>query len=329
MHHRLVAAVGSVIAVSEVLSIDEMACELTGSWRNESVIRRLAGEVKATLREVGECLTCSIGIGPNRFLAKTASNMQKPDGLTVIHESDLPEMLFSLKLRDLNGIAKAMHARLERHGINTVEALCQAPREKLWQVWGGVEGERYYDRLRGIEPPVAPTRRGSIGHSHVLPPQLRYVGGAYAVLSKLTQKAVLHLRAEGCLAARLGVRVAWRQRSDWERVARFPPMQDTLGFLRILVGSLWAKRPPFGEPTKVSMVFSELTPDTEETLSLFTDGTHYPSLGSVFDRIRRKYANNALYFGGAFPAGAQAPMRISFTNIPDMALEQDGQSKRD
>lgn len=68
------------------------------------------------------------------------------------------------------------------------------------------------------------------------------------------------------------------------------------------------------------MVFSELTPDTEETLSLFTDGTHYPSLGSVFDRIRRKYANNALYFGGAFPAGAQAPMRISFTNIPDMAL---------
>ncbi|MBK6742295.1 MAG: DNA polymerase [Hydrogenophilales bacterium] len=322
MHHRLMAVVDSVIAVGEVLSIDEVACELTGSWQNESVVRRLAGEVKAKLREVGECLTCSIGIAPNRFLAKTASNMQKPDGLTVIHESDLPEILFPLKLRDLNGIAKAMHARLERHGITSVEALCRAPRERLRQVWGGVEGERFYDRLRGIEPPVAPTRRGSIGHSHVLPPQLRYVGGAYAVLSKLTQKAALRLRAEGCLAARLGVRVAWRQRGDWERVARFPPMQDTLGFLRILA-SLWAERPPYGEPTKVSMVFSELTPDTEETLSLFPDGTHTPGLDSVFDRIRRKYGNSALYFGGAFPAGAQAPMRISFTHIPDIALEGD------
>jgi DNA polymerase-4 len=327
MHHRLMAVVDSVIAVGEVLSIDEVACELTGSWRQEAVVRRLAGEVKAKLREVGECLTCSIGVGPNRFLAKTASNMQKPDGLTLIHESDLPDILFPLKLNDLNGIAKAMHARLERHGITTVEALCRAPREKLRQVWGGVEGERFYDRLRGIEPPVAPTRRGSIGHSHVLPPQLRYVGGAYAVLSKLTQKAAIRLRAEGYLASRLGIRVEWRNRDNWERVARFSPMQDTLGFLRILAG-LWAERPAHGEPTKVSMVFSELTPASEETLPLFPDGTRTPGLDSAFDRVRSKFGNSALYFGGAFLAGAQAPMRISFTHIPDLVLEQDGQSMR-
>jgi DNA polymerase-4 len=68
MHHRLMHIVDSVIAVGEVLSIDEVACELTGSWRQEAVIRRLAGEVKARLRaEAGECLTCSIGIGPNQI----------------------------------------------------------------------------------------------------------------------------------------------------------------------------------------------------------------------------------------------------------------------
>jgi DNA polymerase-4 len=323
MHHRLMAIVDSVIAVGEVLSIDEVACELTGSWQNETVIRRLAGAVKAKLRaEAGEVMTCSIGIGPNRFLAKTASNMQQPDGLTVIHPSDLPEILFPLKLKDLNGIAKAMHARLEHHGITTVEALCRAPREKLRQVWGGIEGERYHDRLRGIEPSLPPTRRGTLGHSHVLPPQLRYVGGAYAVLSKLTQKAALRLRAEGYLAGRLGVRVEWRNRNDWERVARFSPMQDTLGFLRILA-SLWAERPPYGEPTKVSMVLSDLTPADQETLPLFPDGTRTPGLDSAFDRIRRKYGNSALYFGGAFLAGEQAPMRISFTHIPDVALEGD------
>ncbi len=84
-----------------------------------------------------------------------------------------------------------------------------------------------------------------------------------------------------------------------------------------------AERPPHGEPMKVSMVFGELTPASQETLPLFPDGTRTPGLDGAFDRIRRKYGNNALYFGGAFLAGEQAPMRISFTHIPDVALEGD------
>jgi DNA polymerase-4 len=323
MHHRLMAKVDEVIAIGEVMSIDEVYCELTGSWQREEVITRLAREVKARLRTVSEVITCSIGIGPNRFLAKTASNMQKPDGLTVIHAEDLPEILFPLKLTDLNGVASAMLERLQRHGIHTVEALCRASRDDLRRVWGGVEGERYHDRLRGLEVSLPPTRRGSLGHSHVLPPQLRYEGGAYAVLSKLTQKAALRLRAEGYLAGRMGIRVSWRQRNPWETAARFTPMQDTLGFLRILAG-LWAERPRQGEPMKVSMVFSDLSPVDQETLPLFSDGTRTPGLDGAFDRVRRKYGNAALYFGGAFLAGQEAPMRISFTHIPDLVLEADG-----
>jgi len=157
MHHRLMDVVDSIIAVSEVLSIDEVACDLTGSWRRESVVRELALTVKTKLRNhVGEVLTCSIGVGPNRFLAKTASNMQKPDGLVVIKPEDLPDCLFRLKLNDLNGIAGAMLERLERHGIYTVEALCRADRAHLRRVWGGVEGERMYARLRGED--VFPSR---------------------------------------------------------------------------------------------------------------------------------------------------------------------------
>lgn len=321
MHHRLMEVVDSVIAIGEVLSIDEVACDLTGSWRDESVITEMAREVKARIRaRAGECLTCSIGIGPNRFLAKTASNMQKPDGLTVIHESDLPDILFRLRLQDLNGIAKGMLARLNRHGIENVEGLCRASREKMRQVWGGVEGERFFDRLRGLDVFPPPTRRRSLGHSHVLPPQLRYAGGAYAVLSKLTQKAALRLRAEGYLAGRLAVRVGYRQHDVWESAASFSAMQDTLGFLRILA-SLWVVRPAYGEPTKVSMVLSDLLPADQETLPLFIDGTRTPGLDAAFDRVRRRFGNSALYFGGAFLASHEAPMRISFTHIPDLALE--------
>ncbi|MDD5364494.1 MAG: DNA polymerase [Gallionellaceae bacterium] len=324
MHHKLMTIVDSVIAVGEVLSIDEVACDLTGSWQREEVIRELSMKVKAKLRaEAGECMTCSIGIGPNRFLAKTASNMQKPDGLTVIHDADLPDVLYGLKLEDLNGIGRHMLERLNRYGIYSVEALCATSREQLRRVWGGVEGERYHDRLRGIEVARPPAKRGSIGHSHVLPPHLRYDTGAWSVLSKLTQKAALRLRSEGYLASRMSIRVSWRRHDAWEDAAKFTPMSDTLGFLRILAG-LWAERPPHGEPIKVGVVLSGLAPAGQETLPLFDDGTRSPGLDAAFDKVRRKFGNDALYFGGAFLAAHEAPMRIAFNHIPDQALESDG-----
>ena len=326
MHHRLMDIVDSVIAVSEVLSIDEVACELSGSWQQESVVRELAQSVKARLREqVGEVLTCSIGVGPNRFLAKTASNMEKPDGLTVINQEDLPDCLFRLGLRDLNGIAGAMLERLERHGIRSVEALCAASREHLRRVWGGVEGERMYDRLRGENVVLPPSQRSSLGHSHVLPPHLRHDAGAFSVLSKLTQKAALRLRAEGYLAGRLGIRVSYRKHAEWGVETRFAPMQDTLACLRLLA-ALWAERPHRREPVKVGMVFGELLPHDQMSLPLFPDGTRTPGLDTALDRVRRKFGTEALYFGGAFMAQEEAPMRISFTHIPDLQLEADGKA---
>lgn len=323
MHHRLVGVVDSVIAISEVLSIDEVMCELTGSWQQEAVVRELASKVKAKIRdEVGECLTCSIGIGPNRFLAKTASNMQKPDGLTVLHENDLPDALFGLRLGDLTGIGQAMLARLGRYGITSVEALCRASREELRRAWGSVAGERMYDQLRGIDVPTRPTQRTSLGHSHVLPPHLRTDAGAFSVLSKLAQKAAARLRASGLHAARLGIQIDYRKHAPWQNEARFQPMQDTLPFLRVLA-ALWAERPGQREPTKVSITLWDMSTEAQATLALFPDGTRTPGLDHALDQLKAKYGNNAIYFGGAFMATEAAPMRISFTHVPDVRLEAD------
>ena len=323
MHHRLIEVVDSVIAIAEVLSIDEVMCELTGSWQQESVVRELAREVKAKIRdEVGECLTCSIGIGPNRFLAKTASNMQKPDGLTVLHEADLPQALYRLKLADLNGIGRAMLTRLERCGIASVEALCKASRDELRRAWGGVEGERMYDRLRGVDVPARATQRPSLGHSHVLPPHLRTDTGAFSVLSKLTQKAAARLRASGFQAARLSIQIDYRNHYAWQHEARFQPMHDTLPFLRVL-SALWAGRPKRCEPVKVGITLLDLGDEEQTTLSLFPDGTRTPGLDHALDQLKAKYGNDAVYFGGAFMATEEAPMRIAFTHVPDVRLEGD------
>jgi DNA polymerase-4 len=329
MHHRLMAVVDSVIAIGEVLSIDEVMCELTGSWQQEAVAVALARRVKQRLLdEVGECLTCSVGIGPNRFLAKIASNMQKPNGLTVIRPADLPDILFGLALEDLHGVGRAMSARLRRAGIDTVEALCRASREDLRRVWGGVEGERMYERLRGLEPTLPPTRRASIGHSHVLPPHLRDEAGAWAVLSKLTQKAAVRLRAEGYLAGRMSLAVEYRDRPGWATGVRFAPMRSTLDFLKVLA-TLWAGRPrprhrrDRWEPMKVSVCLWELVPADRATPSLFPEAEQKAALDAALDRLRSKYGPEAVYFGGAWGAMQEAPMRISFTHVPDLRLEAD------
>src|SRR6185295_1586512 len=119
-HHRAVAVVDSFVPVRAVLSIDEMDCELTGRWREPERAMKIARDVKAGLKkEIGECLRTSIGIGPNTFIAKTASDMVKPDGLVVIERSELPERLFHLEVRALSGVGKQMEKRLHREGIRT------------------------------------------------------------------------------------------------------------------------------------------------------------------------------------------------------------------
>jgi DNA polymerase-4 len=215
-HHRLIAAIDSCLPVTQVHSIDEMSCALRGAWQERETTLRLAREIKARIRStVGECMRSSIGIAPNGFLAKTASDMQKPDGLVVLEESDLPESLFRLQLRDFCGIGEAREARLHACGIITVEQLCTAPKEVLRRAWNGIEGDRIYALLRGEEIERPPSQRCTVGHSHVLEPKCRTRPLAEAVLHRLLQKAAARLRTMGYLAGGLGVSVKFLGDQRW------------------------------------------------------------------------------------------------------------------
>lgn len=329
IHHRIVAAVESCTPVSAVLSIDEMACELMGREREEAKAIALGKQIKqAIYDQVGEVLHSSVGIAPNRFLAKTASNMQKPNGLVVIRQSELPQRLYGIKLGALTGIGRAMEQRLNQLGIHSVEQLCNASKDTLRHAWGGIEGERFYARLRGEAMVSAPTQRSSVGHSHVLAPELRNPDAALAVLYRLLHKAAMRLRHYGYCAGGLGLHLHYLRsgagHARWVDQARFSPHADTLKFNPVLA-ELWQRRPPDPAPIlKVGVTLTDLVEHSQVTRDLFDPDDQHAGLNSVLDRINQRYGPNTLYFGGAHHSRGAAPMRIAFSHVPELQVENDG-----
>jgi len=324
-HHRLLAAVSSWLPVEKVLSIDEMYCELPADQRTFEQARALGRKIKQTISDrVGAELRCSIGIAPNVFLAKTATELEKPDGLVTIALQDLPRRLFELKLRDLYGVGTSMEKRLNALGIHSVEALCGASKSLLRRAWGGIAGEHMYDRLRGAWIPELPSKRASIGHSHVLPPALRRHEAAGSVLHRLLQKAAMRLRRCDMITGTLCVHVMRVDGSSWEKRARLGPTRDTLALLAALK-SVWTSYPvrPTAAPLRVGVTLLDLEDSAYQSHSLFDDFDTRDRLNTVVDRLNARYGRHAVYFGGAHHALRSAPMRIAFNHIPDPAVEGD------
>ncbi len=325
-HHRAIAAVDLVAPVEQVLSIDEMACGLPMGWGSRERATALALRIKAGLREaLGECLRVSVGVAPNVFLAKQASNLQKPDGLVVLDDADLPGPLLRMQPDALTGINRGMLARLHAHGITTVAQLWRARREQLHTIWGGVGGDDFYDQLHGLPVHRPLSSRRSLGHSHVLPPELRNRDDAYAVLDRLTQKAAMRLRREGLVAGALSVGLRFAARGHmpqrWEHAARMAHTQDTQTLLHTLA-ALWVALPPrLPPPFKVGMVLHDLLPLAQSSAKLFNDDAQRSSLWQAVDALNTRYGKHTIYCGSAHRARDSAPMRIAFNRIPDLESE--------
>ena len=283
-HHRLIAIVDSCLPVTAVRSIDEMWCALSGPWRERETALGLAREIKARLASAVPFIRSSIGIAPNTFLAKTASDMQKPDGLVVIEEHELPERLFPLRLRDFCGIGASREARLHACGIGTVEQLCLAPKETLHRAWNGIEGDRMHALLRGEEIERAPGERCTVGHSQVLEPKCRTKPLAEAVLHRLLQKAAARLRSLGYLAAGFSVSVKFLSQQRWGDEMNFLETQDTLEFIRIF-GLLWRRYPLTAPPPlQVGVTFFHLTAVSNVTRHLPQMESSRLALDQAMDR---------------------------------------------
>lgn len=362
-HNMLVDKVNECLPVDKVHSIDEMVCSLIGKERKRENAIKIALHIKEKIKDdVGVCLRSSIGIGPNLFLAKMGTNMQKPDGLVVIDDEDLPKCLYKLRICDIYGIGRRMEVRLRRHGIYTVEDLCNADKILLSRAWGGIEGERMYDQLRGKIVQRPPTHRGTVGHSHVLPPSLKNNESANAVLHRLLQKAAMRLRYLGYYAGGLGVVVRYKVKPDsilwkggsynadfykyehgyqpskkakWKDCITFTCTQNTVDFIKAF-NVMWKRNPFLTEthsgfveeniPTAVGVVLFNLLHENYVTLPVFDPLWRIEknkSLYNAIDILNKRYGYASIYFGGSHTARDSAPMRIAFTQIPNLEIEDD------
>jgi DNA polymerase-4 len=330
VHEQIKKQIHEIIYVDAVLSIDEMYGRLPPHWQPPKVARAKAMEIKAALAQsIGPYIRASIGLAPNRFLAKLASKLEKPNGLTTLDFDEIPEKLYRFELSDITGIGRRIERRLHTARIMDMAALCAASRRKLHRIWGSVDGDRMWYALRGIEVPAVETHRSTIGHSHILPPSLRSFHGAHATLHRMLQKACLRLRAMEYFTGHLQVGVKFGFELRWGAETHCFPTQDSV-LLGQLLNGLWAQHPSDApEPTKVSVTLSRLEYIDAHTPSLFTEDNQprRMQLQRAMDSVNKRFGGRSLYYADAMEAQRSreaAPMRIAFNHIPDLELERDG-----
>ena len=336
-HHKVLDEVIKHTPINKIWSIDELSSKLPPNKRTKEAASSVAARIKEGIRKnVGEAITCSIGVAPNGFLAKVATDMMKPDGLVILDQENLTSRLFDLKLTDLPGINTNMQLRLMRSGIHTIEQLWNISPKHARAVWGSVGGERFWYRLRGYDFPDEETHPSMIGHSRILDPELRNPAAAKLVARRLTIKAAGRLRRMPFYAGEfaLSVREAGRPEEGGHRkfsmAMRMTPSHDNYTFLHALE-ALWAQMMEELNPWQIKKIAvslhnlreeKDITPDLFETASEAFQVTRQKNetLSNLMDTINKKHGAETIRLGVSPKTSAGfVGTKIAFSRIPDKA----------
>lgn len=321
-HNTLLNEIYCELPIETVKSIDELTCTLGPEEIADP--GALAWKIKSRIRQnVGECITCSIGFAANRFLAKIACKIDKPNGVTIWRPEDLPGPLAAVPFDDIPGIGKNMEARLNRAGIYTVRDLWRTQPKQLRALWRNVNGERMWYALHGYDIKAEPTSRGMFGHGRVLPPRWRDFDHAQDCSRLLVVKAARRMRRDGFYAGRLGLSLD-NQYGAWFSARELPCVRDDFACLKAL-DVLWdqarAELTAHTEIVRVSVMLSEMSPANQRQLDMFLDDDEERQrcelLTDVIDGLNRKFGKRVVTIGPwTPPPGGYAGGKIAYNRIP-------------
>ena len=321
-HHAILAAVDRVIPIHKVWSIDECSCLLKGSQQDLDLALQLARDLQAViLARVSPALRCSVGLGPNRFLAKVAAGLEKPGGIHWLLPEVLPDKIAHLAIDDLPGVSWRMKARLEKAGIRDVMALHAMAPKAARALWGSVAGERFVRELRGEAAVWPDTRRGMIGHGQVLTGANRSPEGARLVARRLLVKAAARLRREGFFARSLSVGLRCARFGRQGGVGQIKATQDTLFLLQTL-DRYWASL-PVERPLAVQVTLGGLIRADQVMGDLFDPAPlPAPDVGRTrvcraVDALNQRFGQDTVRYGQLPPHRVPyTGAKIAFGRIP-------------
>jgi DNA polymerase-4 len=285
----------------EGLSLDEAFLDVTAS-------RALMGEAVAIARAIKQRiqsrtrLTASVGVAPNKLVAKIASDLKKPDGLTIVTPQTLREVLDPLSVRRLPGLGRKTGAKVEELGIHTFAELRTAPDRVLWPLFGKYT-RRLRERASGIDdrPVVADAEEKSISAEDTFSTDIGDPGRLQSELARLADRTSSRLRAKGLVAGCVTVKI---RRHDFTTFTRQRRVSPTTHDSRVIAGAardllaVWLREHRGVKIRLLGVGVSQLS--IAEQLDLFDAVKANPAsrLDEALDAIREKFGTGALTRAG-------------------------------
>ncbi|HEX6348815.1 MAG TPA: hypothetical protein VF160_05415 [Candidatus Dormibacteraeota bacterium] len=310
------------------MSIDEASLNLAGTPDLARVGPEGVGwAIKRAVRaEIGDCVTCSIGISTSIWMAKQASNLDKRDGLERIDHRNLVAVFSRLQLVDLSGIADATARHLARAGIRTPLDFLHATPQRLRLAGMRTEAaEHWLQRLRGYEVgSFESARRKSYSHSHVMARATSVQADLEELLMRLSEMVGRRLRAGGRRGSVVTVSVVYRPRAGhFTRQAKQPHPISTGEEIYRAALDLLAAREPGRQVGTLGVGLSGLSEAGQDQLDLFASARapRGDRLEKAMDAIRDRFGEDALQRGRLLGRAPVVRDRIAFGNTghPDDA----------
>lgn len=309
-------------------SIDEGIIDFHGTEKmhhNRSLVD-IGYEIKERFKqEVGSHMRINVGIGPNRFLAKTAAGLHKPDGLDLIDHRNLIDVYKSMELEDISGIADGYGSRLRAHGIKTPLEFLEADENLLRRkVFKSINGLHWHQRLRGHEVDDYQTKLGMVGRQWVVRHATDDDEQLRSCLHYLAQTTGMKLRYRNVEARGVCVWVSFSMGGGWsdKRMLKQPIHRDQDIWLHI--SRLFDHRPKHMRIQTMGLYLYQLEPSRDSQLNMFEDVAKSDFLSQSIDEINDMYGSFTVFMADTLSGTKTVTQKVPFggTEYFDLLLKR-------
>jgi DNA polymerase-4 len=299
--------------VVEGLSLDEAFLDVTASQALKGDAVSIARNIKQNIAAATQ-LTASVGVAPNKLVAKIASELEKPDGLTVVAADNLHAVLDPLSVRRLPGLGRKLGERVETAGLHTLGQLRRAPDTVLWPIFGR-DSQRMRDRAAGLDerPVMSEWDERSISAEETFLTDLHDHERMHSEVLRLADRAGTRMRAQNLATGCVQVKIRRADFTTFTRQRRFEPSTtDSRTIARIAAELLaaWLREQPAARVRLLGVGVNHLHAADQMDLFASTGASAgagqaaapgSTALDAAVDQIRERFGNLAVRRGSALP----------------------------